>query len=111
MKDTDRFPIEIVEVLDALGEADNRQMFARLVDGDVFEGGLSESEYEALDTLRRAGLANKQIHDESDGGIVGVYRLSEFGERWMEDAFSTMGSIETPDGLGTETSQGGDADE
>lgn len=89
----ERFPAEIAQALDALGEEDNRQMLARLVDEDVVEDEVSESEAEALNTLQRAGLATKQVHGPSDDGITGVYRLSEYGDRWMNAAFSTMGEL------------------
>lgn len=95
MSGRERFPAEIAEALDVLGERENRELLTQLWDTDLYETAHSDGDLERLDTLKTAGLANKQIHRVSDDGeITSVYRLSEYGRRWIEAVLSTLGDVE-----------------
>lgn len=94
-RNTERFPEEITDALDVLGETQNREVLADLCDTTLRETSQSETRINSLDALVRAGLARKQVESHTESTINARYELSEYGERFVNQLFQTLGSLNT----------------
>lgn len=100
--DSGRFPVEIAVALDALGEAENRELLGQLYDTRLFETVHDDDDIARLDALKTAGLARKRIAQLTDDGRTHYYEISEYGKRWIEAAYSTLGDVKKTDDKDTD---------